>query len=167
MGRSPGLLHEALVPSDGRRAHGGNHHAARHPRDGRNRRPRLYVSHRTRGRGSRRQPGCAQATSGPITIDSRSRVRVGRTSTSASSRQLRDGMPSSLTSSLRLAVFDIDGTLRRVRDPWVHLHKHLGVADRACEFIPRWQRGEISYDEWARLDASLWRGVGLQQCHRP
>ena len=60
--------------------------------------------------------------------------------------------------SLKLAIFDIDGTLRRVRDPWIHLHNHLGVADLAKEFPARWQRGEISYDEWAELDAALWRG---------
>ena len=59
---------------------------------------------------------------------------------------------------LKLAIFDIDGTLRRVRDPWIHLHNHLGVADLAKDFPARWQKGEISYDEWAELDAALWRG---------
>ena len=59
---------------------------------------------------------------------------------------------------LKLAIFDIDGTLRRVRDPWIHLHNHLGVADLAKDFPARWQEGEISYDEWAELDAALWRG---------
>ena len=61
--------------------------------------------------------------------------------------------------SLRLAFFDLDGTIRRVRDPWVHLHEFLGVAEQARDLIPRWRRGEIPYDEWARLDAALWRGV--------
>ncbi|HVO83643.1 MAG TPA: HAD family phosphatase [Syntrophobacteria bacterium] len=61
--------------------------------------------------------------------------------------------------SLRLALFDLDGTIRRVRDPWIHLHEFLGVAEQARDLIPRWCRGEISYDEWARLDAALWRGV--------
>jgi phosphoserine phosphatase len=61
--------------------------------------------------------------------------------------------------SLRLAFFDLDGTIRRVRDPWVHLHEFLGVAEQARDLIPRWRRGEITYDEWARLDAALWRGV--------
>jgi phosphoserine phosphatase len=60
---------------------------------------------------------------------------------------------------LSLALFDLDGTVRRVRDPWVHLHEHLGVAEHAKSLIPRWRRGEISYDEWARLDAALWQGV--------
>ena len=61
-------------------------------------------------------------------------------------------------SSLKLAIFDIDGTLRRVRDPWFHLHHHLGVAEQAKDLPARWQRGEITYEQWARLDASFWRG---------
>ena len=64
--------------------------------------------------------------------------------------------------SLKLAIFDIDGTLRRVRDPWIHLHNHLGVADLAKKFPARWQKGEISYDEWAELDAALWRGYSRE-----
>jgi phosphoserine phosphatase len=59
---------------------------------------------------------------------------------------------------LKLAIFDIDGTLRRVRDPWIHLHHHLGVAEQAKELPARWQRGEITYEQWAQIDASLWRG---------
>ncbi len=64
--------------------------------------------------------------------------------------------------SLKLAIFDIDGTLRRVRDPWIHLHNHLGVADLAKKFPARWQKGEISYDEWAELDAALWHGYSRE-----
>ena len=64
---------------------------------------------------------------------------------------------------LKLAIFDIDGTLRKVRDPWIHLHNHLGVADLAKEFPARWQRGEISYEEWAELDAALWRGYSREK----
>jgi phosphoserine phosphatase len=60
--------------------------------------------------------------------------------------------------SLKLAIFDIDGTLRRVRDPWIHLHHHLGVAEQAKDLPVRWQRKEITYEQWAQLDASFWRG---------
>jgi phosphoserine phosphatase len=63
---------------------------------------------------------------------------------------------------LKLAIFDIDGTLRRVRDPWIHLHNHLGVTNLAKDFPERWQKGEISYDEWAELDAALWRGYSRE-----
>ena len=59
---------------------------------------------------------------------------------------------------IRLAVFDIDGTLRRVRSPWWHLHEHLGVAEQAKAYAPMFHRGEITYEEWAVLDAALWRG---------
>ena len=64
---------------------------------------------------------------------------------------------------LELAIFDIDGTLRRVRDPWIHLHTHLGVADLAKDLPGRWQRGEISYAKWAELDAALWRGYSREE----
>ena len=60
--------------------------------------------------------------------------------------------------SLKLAIFDIDGTLRRVRDPWIHLHHHLGVAEQAKDLPVRWQRKEITYEQWAQIDASFWRG---------
>ena len=63
-----------------------------------------------------------------------------------------------IRSPLRLAIFDIDGTLRRVRDPWIHLHNHLEVADQAKDLPELWKRGAISYEQWARLDASFWRG---------
>ena len=59
---------------------------------------------------------------------------------------------------LKLAIFDIDGTLRRVRDPWIHLHHHLGLAEETRDLADLWKRGKISYQEWASLDASFWRG---------
>jgi phosphoserine phosphatase len=62
----------------------------------------------------------------------------------------------------RLAIFDIDGTLRRVRDPWIHLHNHLGVAEETKDLPDLWKKGEITYEEWARLDASFWRGFSRE-----
>jgi phosphoserine phosphatase len=58
-----------------------------------------------------------------------------------------------------LAIFDIDGTLRTVADPWIHLHRHLGTAERGEDFFRRWSSGEISYQQLSALDASLWKGV--------
>ena len=60
--------------------------------------------------------------------------------------------------AIRLAIFDIDGTLRRVRSPWWRLHEHLGTAEAAAAYAPMFERGEVSYDAWAQLDAALWRG---------
>ena len=64
---------------------------------------------------------------------------------------------------IRLAVFDIDGTLRRVRSPWWLLHEHLGLAEAARGYAPMFERGEISYAEWAALDAALWRGRSREE----
>ncbi len=60
---------------------------------------------------------------------------------------------------LRLAVFDLDGTLKAVRDPYVYLHEQLGVAEEGKALIARGMAGELEYEEWLRLDAELWLGA--------
>ena len=60
---------------------------------------------------------------------------------------------------LKLAVFDLDGTLKQVPDPYVYLHQHLGTLAAAEAFTARGLSGAIDYEEWLRLDASLWRGT--------
>ncbi len=60
---------------------------------------------------------------------------------------------------LRLAIFDLDGTLKQVRDPYVYLHKRLGTWEAAQGFSAKGLAGELSYDDWLRLDASLWKDV--------
>lgn len=61
--------------------------------------------------------------------------------------------------SLRLAVFDLDGTLKRARDPYVYLHQRLGTWEASQVFFQKGLAGELEYDEWLRLDAALWRGI--------
>lgn len=60
---------------------------------------------------------------------------------------------------LKLAVFDLDGTLKVERDPYVYLHKQLGTWERSQEFFGDGLAGLIPYEEWLRLDASLWKDV--------
>jgi phosphoserine phosphatase len=60
---------------------------------------------------------------------------------------------------LRLAVFDLDGTLKREKDPYMYLHSHLGTAEAAEQWVAPGLSGEIPYEEWLRLDVSLWRGI--------
>ncbi len=60
---------------------------------------------------------------------------------------------------LKLVFLDLDGTLKQERDPYVYLHRCLGTLEAAKPFTERGLRGELSYEEWTRLDASLWVGV--------
>jgi len=60
---------------------------------------------------------------------------------------------------LKLAVFDLDGTLKPLSDPYTYLHRRLGVQEEAEAFTARGLRGEITYEEWLHLDVNLWRGT--------
>jgi phosphoserine phosphatase len=64
-----------------------------------------------------------------------------------------------ISSRLRLAFFDLDGTLKQARDPYVYLHQRLGTWEASQAFFGKGLSGELAYDEWLRLDAALWQGV--------
>lgn len=64
---------------------------------------------------------------------------------------------------LELAVFDIDGTLRQARDPWIHLHEHLGLESLAHHHKDQFFSGSITYQQWVDLDAALWKGFHRDQ----
>ena len=59
---------------------------------------------------------------------------------------------------LRWAVFDLDGTLKQARDPYVYLHERLGVAEAAAPITEAGLSGRIPYEEWLRRDVGFWRG---------
>lgn len=67
----------------------------------------------------------------------------------------------------KLAVFDVDGTLTEVESCWRFIHERLGTwrngGERNAELF---FRGEISYDEWARRDVSLWKGISLSEIQK-
>ena len=60
---------------------------------------------------------------------------------------------------LKLAVFDLDGTLKVERDPYVYLHRRLGVMAEAEAVTAAGMSGQLSYEAWLRADAMLWRGT--------
>jgi phosphoserine phosphatase len=64
---------------------------------------------------------------------------------------------------LRLVVFDVDGTLMNVVSSWQFLHEKLGTWNKGKQHAEQFLRGTITYEEWARLDASLWKGLKLER----
>ncbi len=58
-----------------------------------------------------------------------------------------------------LIAFDVDGTLlKSPSSSWRLIHEILGTVDKAKQYAQLYEKGKISYEEWARLDASLWKG---------
>jgi phosphoserine phosphatase len=64
---------------------------------------------------------------------------------------------------LRLAVFDLDGTLKEASSPWMYLHHALGTEQEAEKYRQQFYAGQITYLDWARLDSALWKGVELDK----
>ncbi len=65
--------------------------------------------------------------------------------------------------SIELVVFDVDGTLTRHDSIWWRLHQLFGTEEEGKRYHDMYFAGEITYDEWARLDAGLWRGQPLSR----
>ena len=67
----------------------------------------------------------------------------------------------------RLALFDLDGTLTTERSAWEYIHRRLDVWDGQAEkFQQAYLRSEISYDEFCRLDAAIWKGMKVSEVKR-
>lgn len=63
----------------------------------------------------------------------------------------------------KLVVFDVDGTLMKVASSWQFLHEKLGTWNKGKHHAEQFFQGVITYEDWARLDASLWRGLKLER----
>jgi len=60
---------------------------------------------------------------------------------------------------IKLAVFDVDGTLTKIRSIWEYLHRRLGIWE--TEGLPNldaYLSGGIDYYEFARRDAQGYKG---------
>lgn len=63
---------------------------------------------------------------------------------------------------IKLAVFDLDGTLTKPISSWEHLHRHLGTWEKGGkENLVKFLAGELSYQEFADLDAQYWVGMSV------
>ena len=66
-----------------------------------------------------------------------------------------------MSRKIRLAVFDLDGTLTPVDSLWRYLHDAFGTWEKGRISAQRYRSGEISYTEWAEADARCWTGVSI------
>jgi len=64
---------------------------------------------------------------------------------------------------LRLAVLDVDGTLKLAESPYSFVHQRLGVAHLAAPNRKLALAREISYAEWLRRDVALWAGQPVER----
>ena len=62
-----------------------------------------------------------------------------------------------------MVVFDLDGTLTPVDSLWKYLHDEFGTWEHGRIAAKRYERGEISYKEWAETDAGYWAGASLSR----
>ncbi len=62
-----------------------------------------------------------------------------------------------------LVVFDLDGTIVEEKSIWEYLHKNLGTWEWGEYHRKLFKKGLIDYEEWALLDASLWKGVSISK----
>jgi len=67
---------------------------------------------------------------------------------------------------LKLVVFDVDGTLIKVESSWKVLNRELGTWDRERKYAKQFFKGFITYEDWARLNVSLWGGLPLERVLR-
>ena len=63
---------------------------------------------------------------------------------------------------IKLVIFDVDGTLLKGYS-WQHVHQELGTWDQAQKHKQRFLASQITYGEWARLDAALWKNRPLTE----
>ncbi|MFW9804946.1 MAG: HAD family hydrolase [Candidatus Thorarchaeota archaeon] len=64
---------------------------------------------------------------------------------------------------VKLVVFDVDGTLTSHASIWWRLHEYFNTEREGKLYYDQYFSGEISYNEWAYLDAGLWKGQSLDE----
>jgi phosphoserine phosphatase len=57
----------------------------------------------------------------------------------------------------KAVAFDLDGTLVTEKSSWYKLHEHFGTYESSLKNMKAYEQGEITYDEFMRLDIGLWK----------
>lgn len=66
--------------------------------------------------------------------------------------------------TLKIIAFDMDGTITEERSSWEYLHRRFGIWEKQADtFQDQFLRGEISYEEFCRLDALMWKDMPINR----
>lgn len=70
-------------------------------------------------------------------------------------------------SAFKLVLFDLDGTLTTEKSVWEYVHRALGTWENHAERFQRlFREGRISYEEFCRRDAAVWKGMRIHDLKR-
>lgn len=67
--------------------------------------------------------------------------------------------------TIKLVIFDIDGTIIQAYS-WQHLHENLGTWSQARGYYNQFFKNQITYEQWAQLDAALWKNQPLAKVNK-
>jgi len=67
--------------------------------------------------------------------------------------------------AIKLVIFDIDGTILQTHS-WQHIHKNLGTWSQAKKHQNQFFKNQITYKQWAQLDAALWKNQPLTKINQ-
>jgi phosphoserine phosphatase len=67
---------------------------------------------------------------------------------------------------IKIVFFDVDGVLTLEKSSWGYLHRVFGVEEEARRAAKLFEEGRIGYEEWMRLDTSLWIKAAGGRLHR-
>lgn len=67
--------------------------------------------------------------------------------------------------TIKLVIFDIDGTILQTHS-WQHIHKNLGTWSQAKRHHSQFFKNQITYKQWAQLDAALWKNQPLTKINQ-
>ncbi len=63
---------------------------------------------------------------------------------------------------IKLAIFDMDGTLNLERSPWQLIYEKAGLWDKeGVDIQKKWMNGEISYRDFCFSDVGIWKKHGV------
>ncbi len=65
--------------------------------------------------------------------------------------------------NFKLIAFDLDGVLVDGPGSWFAVHLGVGTFEHSKKHGKKFYKGELSFDDWARKDAELWKDIDREK----